>query len=1196
MSNFTVAIYNPITRKTERTVKLQHEVFAEDTWNDVMLKIWSSCEIPPWRQHLYTSSGWSPYQVLIDGIVFPVELPSFFDLRTHESEIVLSGVPISKYATERKEEIVIDTDRMYCPVGRTRHVNLVDLNSIITPDFVDEQDLKREAYLYDLVFHGCVVLFWPLVTFKSLKESFTEPDELIETPLNVIKSQLDNMQKIAKDVSKYSCNACSTAILATVFAVDPGVRRVNLRVVFDWLATSAKVPCIMAYLQSEDATRASIYIKKHASYESSIDEYVNRVKVMRNFRKTKEFVEIVMRKDCAKDTSCAYMTFRLFADNTHAILNADFRETEHSSIQKTLDGANALLGPMLHAINEQLGSVALPYGGRLDKISDSNIVSKTVRMCFYWKRILPLSAFLELKEKLKTLERAGVLQFKPEECSHNSYVQDNCFIITFLRGIASKTGVDVKVSLRTTDIRVELMNARSMRETEIVQHYLTWFFDTYGKKDVAKEALSDVSKMRLKTLREKDPVLYDLKRYDPKAKVYSVLCQSERQPTLYTPDETKLLSKSKRDRLYKFWNFTTQTPAYYDCASAEYPYLSFKVGKHPSGYCLPCCRKSEAASEESLAAKVEEQCFKTYSYTDYESASSHILSYGKDIPLGRIGRLPHALTADGLFLYGVHQDTPAAQNVGLVFSIAAALGKDFFRDAAKKIVELGDEYRVLGYGVAGTFSSATDLADEVLSVFDQKVDGFSVLTSEQWTDVFLTLASRLFGLSVLVYVSTESDSVELNEDTDLDSGGDSSVLLVVRNKAGHFPVFAAEDKGGTDLRPLQISEAEAARELRKKLRELVDAGSAGLFNPLEALEKFCDKTRRKVRAKLIDTRDLCYGVLLEESGSLVYLPVRYSLHHKYFANAEVISGVRPAGSYPYEALMRFLDELNAFSAASKQGAGAKLLAITPEYYVQNVGGRYFGFKSGKLYYFFDPTDSVRAASAPPQLLPFDPREVDSHITCNRALLVDPKSVTRLEYRNRLYRLLVSEFVNKLKKERNQAMRKQVEALIKKARLNSSADYQAFYDSVDSLDISEDDRRDIKVAVSRTKDSRKALDFVRNTIFDFDYTTLRTLERLDADAANARVEKLVAPMVVLVDDDQIPVPNIIVPCTNDRRNAPVNAAYCAGSKLKVAREYYAPFVRILTDNIKNGTVLYHSQIFNLESFIDRPGESITVINK
>jgi hypothetical protein len=189
--------------------------------------------------------------------------------------------------------------------------------------------------------------------------------------------------------------------------------------------------------------------------------------------------------------------------------------------------------------------------------------------------------------------------------------------------------------------------------------------------------------------------------------------------------------------------------------------------------------------------------------------------------------------------------------VGLVFSIAAALGKNFFRDAAKKIVELGDEYRVLGYGVAGTFSSATELADEVLAVFDQKVDGFSVLTSEQWTDVFLTLASRLFGLSVLVYVSTESDSVELNEDTDLDS----PVLLVVRNKAGHFPVFAAEDKGSTDLRPLQISEAEAARELRKKLRELVDAGSAGLFNPLEALEKFCDKTKRKVRAKLIDTRD-----------------------------------------------------------------------------------------------------------------------------------------------------------------------------------------------------------------------------------------------------------------------------------------------------------------------------------------------------
>ena len=159
----------------------------------------------------------------------------------------------------------------------------------------------------------------------------------------------------------------------------------NLRVVFDWLATSAQVPCIMAYLQSEDATRASIYIKKHASYESGIDRYVNRVKAMRNFRKTKEFVEIVMRKDCAKDTSCAYMTFRLFADNTHAVLNADFRETEHSSIQKTIDGANALLTPGFTLLTSSSARWRCRYGGRLDKISDANIVSKTVRMCFYWK-------------------------------------------------------------------------------------------------------------------------------------------------------------------------------------------------------------------------------------------------------------------------------------------------------------------------------------------------------------------------------------------------------------------------------------------------------------------------------------------------------------------------------------------------------------------------------------------------------------------------------------------------------------------------------------------------------------------------------------------------------------------------------------------------------------------------------------------
>lgn len=1199
MTDFVVTIFNPLTRRTERSVKLEFEVFHEDTYYDLMNKIWISTGIPPYRQHLFTNNGWHPYQILVDGIVYPIGIKEWFDPRVHASEILISGVPINKHTTENKDGVTVDVDRMYQPVGRTRAITLVDLDSVITRDFVDSQDLKRDNYICDLVYYGAIVLFWPLVAYGQFKTSFDHPDQLIDIPLDIIKNRIQAGQKIAKDVSKYESKSHETAILSALYSLDFGVRRINLRIVFDWIATSKRIPCIVACLFNEDRTKTTLFVKKHISYHSSADEYISRIKTIRNFRKAREFIEFIIRKDdCVSSDKCSYLSLRMF-DGEPSMLFNDFKENDKVNINKDLEIAGKLVHPIIHTVNTELGSVALPYGGLLGDVMTS-VSARNFRTCFYWKRVLSLNAFLDLKEKLKTYERAGILAFKPEECSHNSYVQENCFLITFYRGIGIKSGVDIKISLRTTDIRMELLNARSQKEFEVVQKYMFYFLEHHSKKGVDTDAIDDMSKRKLKTLKEKDPLLYDLKKYNPNNKVYSVLCQSDRQPTLYTPDEVKHLSNTIKNRLYKFWNFTTKTPAYYDCSSKEFPYLSFKVGKHPEGFCLPCCKKSDVM-EDSFVKKMEKKCFADYIYSDYESQSSHILTFGKDISIGRISKLPQALTrkeTEGLFLLGVQQHLPSINNVGYIFSIAASLmhaqETPFFKFIADKIAEMTTSFNILGYGAGAAFDSSIEFADELLRVFVHQDPGFSVLTDEQWIYVFTMLVKDIYNVNIVVYQSLENDSIEINEDTELDG----NVIVVVGSKTGRYPVVVPSIRDPhmmlSTVAKLNSIEEAKVDALVKIINSMMDNSS--VLNPLEVISAFIEAHPRwNILAKLVDARDLCYGLLLSGQFGNVYLPVRYSLHHKYFTKTKKIVE-RPQQPYPHGALMDFITSLNEFNG---ELCGTKLHGICPEYYVRNFNGKIFGFKSGKLYYFFDPIDGLDT-SLPSKLMPFDPAIVDREIKCSRSLLVRPDAmdnVARLEYRNRLYRIMVGEFINKIRKDRNQAIRKKIVGMMKNISFESPVDYQNFYDQLETLDISADDRRDFKLIVSRFKNAAKISDFIKNTTFEFDHVTLMRLATLNIHDVYKEVKAIMDPIVSLVDDEtSIKTDNIYIPCARHLKNAPISTDYCEGPKLRVAKSFYEPFLQILANDVHNGTVLLTSYVFDIDAFIRRPDENITAITK
>ena len=722
----------------------------------------------------------------------------------------------------------------------------------------------------------------------------------------------------------------------------------------------------------------------------------------------------------------------------------------------------------------------------------------------------------------------------------------------------------MKISLRTVDIRFELLNTQSMDGFNVIYQYMLYMLENFIKKNKDDMRTAIQEKNKLRTLKEKDPVLYDLKQYDRKAKVYSVLCQSDRQPSLYTPEEMKLLPNEKKNKLYKFWNFTTNQTAYYECASKAYPYLSYKIGKHPKGYCLPCCKKSLVMGD-AFVNKMEKQCSETYSYNDYDNLSSHVLSYGKEIPVGRLGKLPPAVADPSLFLVGVHQNVPALNDAGVIYSIAAYF-TDFFKNIAELVSSLSD-FGIIGYGLGQKFESSMALADEILSVFENQIPGFSTLTLDEWIDVFMTLTKKVYNKGVVIYTITEAKNIEFSESAD-------DIIIVVRNKSGAYPIF-------TNNIPLMLGVSSVGDDLIRSVIAMTKTPEDSRLNLLETLAK---KGHWIPVYKLIDSRDLCYGMIFtKDNSNFVYFPVMYCLHENQFTDVEKITGARPKLSYPKSLLDDFLKDCK------------EQFKIEFEYYLRDFEGYYFGFKSGKLYYFFDRVDPISQTDS--VLMPYDPAEIDRNIKCSRQILIENESILKLEYLNRIYRLMVGEFINIMKHEKNKIIRKKINSILDNVSFKSTASIQKFYESIDTLLADfPDDRHDIKTIASQFTDIRQMKVFVANTIFDFDYQRLHTIENDDPDAAFKKVKAIMDPVVLLVDSiENIKIDNIFVPCSNDRKHTTVSMSYCKGNKLKVLRDYYTPFLQILTDDVRKKTVMFTSNLFEYNTMIRRPEETIQIIS-
>jgi len=822
---------------------------------------------------------------------------------------------------------------------------------------------------------------------------------------------------------------------------------VNLRNVFDWVPATRSLPALVARIPPDTiedhgapATRGRrdyVLEKTHVSaagfqVAGALERFLARLP-----RRPGVACAIVRDADGrirprALSGQPRFVFFTVYDDGRYTI-ESSWRADDRVGFDEVIRQLSVAARPVIELINA-MGAAALPLGGSLETPSDaakgvsSRATIGNLTVSTFWPHALTAEGFQNMKARWREYEKAGIVGIRglqqagaytfyfrkgitdydpraiervvtrggPEAgqapggrqavTNHYAYLTDPAAAQRWQYVYAGRL---VRICHRTTDLWIETAGV-SMDEFRRIQTYVFVFLDglAYGPnrltRGIVRPGQARPTEGRLRSLQERDPDLYDLKRFDEGATVYSVLCQGDRQPEIVTEEEARGLEAKNKAALVRYWNFSEGRPAFYRCPSKRFPHLSFRAGEHPLGYCLPCCKKTRALPG-SKAQAVNQLCLQKRQIAENEepgaaaddplAVSRHVLSYGKSVSVGRIAHAP-SLLSDGLFydtiappfvyrLVGVVQQTPSLPDAGYFYALAAALSFDpeeLVQDLADTVVAVRETYRSLAGGSAAVFLSAEDLADAIVSTFllnPPAVPPFSPfgpggVAAGAWRSIIADLVNIRYEVDVVEFVDKSGDGSPLFEASATaaariracECGAPADVAILVTHPGGTYPLVAMEQKeflrhayGRGPARRFfssEYREDEVPDRVVPTLRNMVVAKTAvnRAFFDLDFVTRLSAARGYRVLYRLVNLRDMCYGVVLapnpERPQELVYFPVPYAAH--FFAPADpergpaatALYGPRPPGAYPPQALARVLAAAN-----EEAGAAQDQVALVP---------------------------------------------------------------------------------------------------------------------------------------------------------------------------------------------------------------------------------------------------------------------------
>jgi hypothetical protein len=1270
------------------------KVYPSDNLLTFKHKIYLEVGIPLYRQHLWFKYKNKSYPVHYNITLFKnstnvdiEQLIAFYTGKRVMDEI--EGIPVNLDYYKNKDFMNIranDTFNLmytnYEKYGTTEYF-VVDANDLMNPNELYSR-LKRDRYQLDVIYYGFVVIYFPIMTYPVFMDYLKNENSIEDIYMELLHdktylrkrfnlaAQIVDESYAAQDDSKDVRKNLFSSITQTIISIKNYKQDVDslivLRNIFDLIQLSPIMTYCKAHLVHENQ---NIMLKKSYFNESEPRESIP--------------IHSLMIKIKTNPDTNEYMKLIIFKNGNY-IVKTNWREENHMDFNKITKEVSSRVNPIIKIINK-MGSKVKHYDVELDDLNKDNIKFTDTNFVFYYEDNVTESRFKMFKNVLHDFADVGFLipkenvvlgeeyffregMYKFDASRIEKAISLNNYYDYLSNGIVKNKWGTIFEHSRTFRVisvasRIKLSISGIRNDTEIHFFYLfligmihIYQRNMAGVNQITGETIQNKSKHRLKNLKMQDPLLYDFKKIYKSNVSYVRICQKPYQPIILNDNEYKNMSKEKKATAVKYWNFTKEQPVWYSCPNPKYPYIKFIIKQHPKDYCIPCCKKIEMTENVNPAKQsIHETCLKIHKFTDEKisltKGSHYIATYGKDIEVGRLSRLPeHTLeplffdtyspadgidsecvSADGYYLFGVDQNTMNSGRIGYLYCLVHSLNMsvdDFLADCRKKLKSDPSKFRVLIDGMASMYFGDNDELINKVSILNTDTFMENRYESVPWNKLFMSIAYYFYGINTIEFSDQHTERINMVLPKRLSTADEMfpnthKNLVVLMKKANYYPVYLLntnifKSTGIINTR-LFLNESGLITTIQAVVRRYLDGIDHEKIRShidLTIIKNFVSKhPRTNIAGYYINYANLCYAVSIIYNDKECYLPIHVS-HYPLDKNIEMIFKPFDAKkATDANVILMLANVYNKWVDYESKKADVGNTNIFPKIVVERwisvkSSNRVIGFTCRGVNYYVKPMSESIAQNitrAEIQYMMYDPIKINKLIFSikigknkNLRNRVINTKLQQSIYQYYMYEIVILQFISIFNRQKNMPLRKKLLSVL--AKTNFNKDLGKIREFIDGVEDGEDKQK-IKTIVGRFvndhHNKRRMVDDIKRTFFNFDKVKLEKLKTMPYKDVVKELHKMAKTFVKIGDikSKNFQFPNIIMPCGQLSHGD--SAEYCSGTKFIMQKTQMNNILDIVAHDIINPSKwkwIFNSAFIEKSvdyfKFIRRGPETIKVI--